>query len=164
MSKFSFVLLPTYHALACAVEVDGRFMQWFRDTYPGIFASSPAQMIVDYIYRGGFAGFDIETAALLDGLLKKDGVSDAEWFNSNDVSDDETVVTMDRWVDEIIPNLEKLAKIVGGMRRAEGLYLYNTYDDNFEIAHALLDGRAVWHNEKKNKVVHIGDNSVEFLS
>lgn len=164
MSKFSFVLLPDGPALVRAAEIDGHFIQWFRDTYPGIFQMSSARHIADSIHNGSFYGFDLETALTLDDLLRKDGILDGQWYNSNETSFDANVVTMDRWVDEIIPNLEKLALIVGNMRRAEDLHLYNAYDDNFEIAHALLDGRAVWHNEKKNKVVHVGDNSVEFLS
>lgn len=124
---------------------------------------SSAQHIAEVIHNGPFYGFDFDAALILDDLSRKDGILDGRWYNSNETSSDANVVTMDRWVDEIIPNLEKLAKIVGGMRRAEDLYLHNRYDDNFEVAHALLDGRAVWHNEKKNKVVHIGDNSVEFL-
>lgn len=131
---------------------------------PGIFQMSSAQRIVDAIHNGSFVGFDLETALVLDDLLRKDGILDGQWYNSNETSFDVNVVTMDHWVDGIIPSLEKLAKIVGNMRLAEDLYLYNTYDDDFEIVHALLDGRAVWHREKKNRVINVGDHSVEFLS
>lgn len=166
MSKFSFVLLPDRDrpALVRAAEVNGQFIQWFKDTYPGIFATSSPHDIIEAIHNGAFYGFDIDTAASIDELLKRDGITDAKWYNSNETSFDLNVVTMDRWVDELVPSLEKLAKIVGNMRLAEDLFLYDALDDNFEVAYALLDGRAVWHREKKNRVINVGDHSVEFLS